>query len=230
VTPLVDLGRALGQLGDPRFARVIATGVGVTLAALVAVVAAVVSLVGWIVPGTLVLPLIGEIGAIDTIASWAALAVMLVLSIVFMVPVAALVVGFFLDDIAAAVEARHYAHLPPVEPLPLYVQLADGARFLGVVIGANLLAFVAYLAMPPLAPFVFWSVNGYLLGREYFGLVALRRLGPEGARSLRKRHGFRIWITGTLMAVPLTVPVVNLLVPVLGVAVFTHQYHRLVPA
>jgi CysZ protein len=229
VTPLVDFGRAIGQLDDSRFVRVIATGVGVTLAGLVALAAAVVWLVGWMMPDTLVLPLIGEIGAIDAVASWAALAVMLVLSIVLMVPVAALVVGFFLDDIAAAVEERHYAHLPPVEPLSLGVQLADGVSFLGIVIGVNLVAIVAYIALPPLAPFVFWAVNGYLLGREYFGLVALRRLGPDGARSLRRRHAFRIWLTGTLMAVPLTIPVVNLLVPVLGVAVFTHQFHRLAP-
>ncbi len=229
MSPLVDFARALGQLDDPRFVRVIATGVGVTLAGLVALTAAVVWFVGWMMPDTLVLPLIGEIGAIDTVASWAALGLMLVLSIVLMIPVAALVVGFFLDDIAAAVEARHYAHLPPVEPLPLGAQFADGVRFLGVLVGVNLVALIAYIALPPLAPFVFWAVNGYLLGREYFGLVALRRLGPESARTLRRRHGFRIWLTGTLMVVPLTIPVVNVLVPVLGVAVFTHQFQRLAP-
>ena len=31
------------------------------------------------------------------------------------------------------------------------------------------------------------------------------------------------------MAVPLSVPVLNLVVPILGVAVFTHQFHRLAP-
>jgi uncharacterized protein involved in cysteine biosynthesis len=29
------------------------------------------------------------------------------------------------------------------------------------------------------------------------------------------------------MAVPLSIPLVNLIVPVLGAAVFTHTYHRL---
>ena len=32
------------------------------------------------------------------------------------------------------------------------------------------------------------------------------------------------------MAVPLTVPLINLVVPILGVAVFTHQFHRLARA
>ncbi|MCB1374114.1 MAG: EI24 domain-containing protein, partial [Rhodobacteraceae bacterium] len=87
-----------------------------------------------------------------------------------------------------------------------------------------------YLLLPPLAPFVFWLVNGFLLGREYFQLVAMRRLGPEGAARLRRANAGRIWLAGTAMAVPLSVPVLNLLVPILGVAVFTHQLHRMAPA
>ena len=42
----------------------------------------------------------------DDLLSWAAVGLMLVLSVVLMVPAAAGVVGFFLDEIAAAVEAR----------------------------------------------------------------------------------------------------------------------------
>jgi uncharacterized protein involved in cysteine biosynthesis len=74
---------------------------------------------------------------------------------------------------------------------------------------------------------IFWLVNGYLLGREYFQLVAARRLGRKGATVLRRRHRGRIWMIGTAMAVPLSLPLVNLVVPIIGVAVFTHQFHRL---
>ncbi|MEO1001193.1 MAG: EI24 domain-containing protein, partial [Pseudomonadota bacterium] len=74
---------------------------------------------------------------------------------------------------------------------------------------------------------VFYGVNGYLLGREYFQLVAMRRLGPEGARRLRKRKFWQIWLGGTAMALPLTIPILNLVIPLLGVATFTHQFHRL---
>jgi CysZ protein len=91
----------------------------------------------------------------------------------------------------------------------------------------NLAALVVYLTVAPLAPFVFWLVNGFLLGREYFQLVALRRLSPAEAAALRRRHAGRIWLAGTAMAVPLSVPVVNLLVPIVGVAVFTHQFQRM---
>ena len=81
--------------------------------------------------------------------------------------------------------------------------------------------------MPVFAPLIFWGLNGFLLGREYFQLVALRRLGREGAEQMRQEHGFQIWMAGALMAIPLTIPLLNLLIPVLGAATFTHLFHRL---
>jgi CysZ protein len=90
-----------------------------------------------------------------------------------------------------------------------------------------LLALVLYVVFTPLAPILFWVVNGVLLGREYAQLVALRRSDAAGAAAFRKRHRPTIFAAGVLMAVPLTIPVVNLLVPILGAATFTHLYHRL---
>jgi uncharacterized protein involved in cysteine biosynthesis len=44
---------------------------------------------------------------------------------------------------------------------------------------------------------------------------------------MRKRHWLAVWWAGSLMAVPLSIPLVNLLIPVLGAATFTHMFHRL---
>jgi len=55
----------------------------------------------------------------------------------------------------------------------------------------------------------------------------MRRLGRKGAKALRARHPLQIWVAGTLMAAPLSVPILNLLIPVLGAATFTHLFHRL---
>lgn len=225
-----DFARALAQMGDPRFVRVLLWGLGLTVLALAAVFWAVMFGLGWLLPDIVGLPWIGQVRFLDDLASWAAIGLMLALSVVLMVPVAAVVVGFFLDGIAAAVEARHYPRLPPVTGLGLGEQLWDALKFLAVVVVVNLGALLVYFAVPPVAPFVFWVVNGYLLGREYFHLVAMRRLGPARADALRRRHMGRIWLAGIAMALPLSVPVVNLLVPILGVAVFTHQFHRLAPA
>ena len=93
----------------------------------------------------------------------------------------------------------------------------------------NLVAIVLYLLLAPLAPLIFWAVNGFLLGREYFQLVALRRLPPKDAARLRRSNFATIWAAGVLMAAALSLPVVNLIVPIIGAAVFTHLFHRLAP-
>ena len=96
-----------------------------------------------------------------------------------------------------------------------------------VLILANILALVLYLIFAPLAPFIFYLMNGFLLGREYFTLVAMRRIGRQNAKAARKRHMATIWTAGTLMAIPLSIPILNLLIPIFGAATFTHIYHGL---
>lgn len=223
----VDFARALAQIGDPAFRAVLLRALLVVLAALAATFWAVMFGLGRVLPDTVSLPWIGEIGFVDDLVSWAALGLVLLLSVVLMVPATAAAAGFFLDDVAAAVEARYYPGLPPAHVTGLGAQALDGLRFLGLVVGANAVALIVYLAAPPLAPLVFWLVNGFLLGREYFQLVALRRLAPVEAGRLRHRHAGRIWLAGIAMALPLSVPILNLFVPILGVAVFTHQFQRL---
>jgi uncharacterized protein involved in cysteine biosynthesis len=227
VSLVVDLGLALGQLGDPRFRRVLFRALLLTIVALALLSWAVVAGTGWLLPDSISLPWIGPVGFRDDVASWAAIGVMLLLSIVLMVPVAAAVVGFFLDEVADAVEARHYPALPPAIEQGIGTQIGDSLRFFGLVVAVNLFALVVYFTIAPLAPFVFWLVNGFLLGREYFQLVALRRLAPADAAALRRRNAGRIWLAGTAMAVPLSVPVLNHAVPIIGVAIFTHQVHRM---
>jgi uncharacterized protein involved in cysteine biosynthesis len=225
---LSDFLKALSQLGsDRRFRSVFWRGVGITLGLLVAVFVLVVWGVGFVVGDTVTLPWIGAVGWIDNALSLAAIPLMLVLSIFLMVPVASAVIGIFLEEVAGAVEDRHYPALGPADPIPFADGLVDAVSFLGVLILANIAAFALYLVFTPLAPIIFWLLNGFLLGREYFTVVALRRVGRTEAKAQRKRHAARIWLAGTLMAIPLTVPIVNLLIPILGVATFTHLYHRL---
>ena len=117
--------------------------------------------------------------------------------------------------------------LAPAPRLPLSDLLIDSVNFFGLLVAVNTLALVAYGFVGPFAPLLFWAVNGYLLGREYFQMVAMRHLGRKGAKAMRKRFFATIWIAGILMAAPLSVPLVNLLIPVLGAATFTHLFHRL---
>ena len=74
---------------------------------------------------------------------------------------------------------------------------------------------------------MFYGLNGFLLGREYYRMIAVRRMGRQEAGKSFRSNLITIWIAGALMAVPLSIPLLNLVVPILGVATFTHIYHRL---
>jgi len=224
------IARALAQAGDPAFRGVLLRGLGLTLVLLLALAAGAGWLVGWLVPDSVTLPLIGDLTFLDSLSSGLSVIGVLALSTVLMVPVASAFTGIFLDDVAAAVESRHYPDAQARPTAPILSAIADSLRFLAVIVVANLCALVLYLMLPPAAPLIFWGLNGFLLGREYFQLAALRHLDESEARRLRRRHGGRIWLAGAVMAVPLTVPVLNLLVPVLGAAVFTHLFHRVTRA
>lgn len=225
-----SFARALGQLPDPRFRRVVLLGVALTVLLLVAASLGFVALVQWFVPDMTDLPLIGPVGGVDTALSVASVLLVLGLSVFLMVPVASAFTGLFIEQVVDAVEDRHYPALPPARPLGLAEGLIASVNFIGLVVAVNLVALFALLFVGPFAPVLFWAVNGYLLGQEYFTLVALRRMGRAEAKVLRRAHRARLWLAGVLMAIPLTVPVLNLIIPVLGVATFTHIFHRIIAA
>ena len=219
--------RALAQTGDARFRKVLWRGLGLTVLLLASVTAIVVWGVGWLVGDPVHIWLIGDVHWVDNVLSWAFLALMLPLSALLMVPVASGIVSMFLDEVAEAVEERHYPALPKVDGTPLMDDIRDGISAFGVLVVANVVAFVLTLALPFAGVPVFYALNGYLLGREYFTLAAMRREGRARAHEMRRRYAGRIWLAGILMALPLTMPILNLVVPIVGAATFTHIYHEL---
>ncbi len=218
---------ALSQAGDARFRNVLFIGIALTIGLLVLVTLGTIWILNFLLPETVSLPLIGEITWLNEVLSGASLLVILGMSVFLMIPVASAFTGIFLERIADAVEAKHYPGLPAATPVPLLDTMRDTFGFLALMIGVNLLALIIYVIFAPFALFIFWVVNGFLLGREYFQLVAMRRIGRVGAKQARSKHAFTIWVAGTLMAIPLTIPILNLVIPIMGVATFTHLYHRL---
>ncbi|MCJ8332959.1 MAG: EI24 domain-containing protein [Epibacterium sp.] len=219
--------RALSQVSDPRFRSVLLRGIGLTFALLVGAYIGIVALIQWLVGPSVTLPWVGEVTWMNDLLSFGSLVVMMFVSMVLMVPVASAMTSLFLDEVAQAVEDRHYPQLPAVQGLAIWDSLKDTVNFLGVMIGANVLAIALYLMFAPFALFIFWALNGFLLGREYFTLAAARRVGLVEAKRLRRHHFVTIWAAGVLMAMPLSLPLVNLVIPILGAATFTHLYHML---
>ncbi len=218
---------ALGQIGDPKFRSVLFRGIGLTILLLILACAGAIWFINSLSGNEISLPFVGTVSWLNDVLNYSGIFLVLVLPVFLMVPVASAITSIFLEDVAQAVEDKHYPTLPKAPRIPVSEAVMDGLGFLGVLILANILALILYAIFPPFAPFIFWAMNGFLLGREYFTLAAMRRLGRDGARKLRAKHVTTIWAAGTLMAIPLSVPLVNLVIPILGAATFTHIYHKL---
>ena len=134
-----DFFKAIGQMGDRAFCRVLFLGLGLTIALLVALYWGYLALVAQFAGGAVILPYFGEITWLSSLLGWGGLVLMFVLSIFMMVPVASAIMSFFLEDVADAVEAKHFPHLMPASKVPFIDAVKDTLLFFGVLIGANLL-------------------------------------------------------------------------------------------
>lgn len=70
-------------------------------------------------------------------------------------------------------------------------------------------------------------VNGYLLGREYFDLVAVRWLDPAQAKVCYRNNLGRVWLGGMTIALMFVVPLFNLVAPVVATAFMVHLFQSL---
>lgn len=207
--------KAFSQLNEPAVRRPLWLGVG-----LAGVVFAVLWIaVGWLLAGTALFAW----GWLETAADLLGGTLVAGLTWFLFPGVVSGIAAFFLDDVAAAVEARHYPGLPSAPGINPADAIISGLGFLGLSVLLNL-GLLLFLLVPPVFPFVFYSANGYLLGREYFELVAARRLDPASVRSIRKAHRWRVFFSGVVAAFLLTLPVVNLVAPVIATAAMVHLF------
>jgi uncharacterized protein involved in cysteine biosynthesis len=105
--------------------------------------------------------------------------------------------------------------------MSLMSQTYAGARFAVVALLLNLLALPFYFVPGANVP-VYLALNGYLLGREYFELVAGQRLPLRELGRLRRRQRSRLWLAGVAIAAMLIIPVFNLVAPVVAIAFMVH--------
>ncbi|MEI9928398.1 MAG: EI24 domain-containing protein [Sphingomonas sp.] len=141
--------------------------------------------------------------------------------------IAIAVIEVFADDVVDAVEARHYpeAHAN-VRRLPFHQSLRMGLGSAGHALLLNLLFSPVYLIALPAAPFVFFLVNSWLLGRDLGDMVAVRHIPVRDLPRWRRRSHFRRLTVGGIGTAMFLVPGLNLLAPVIGAAMATHAFHR----
>lgn len=141
-------------------------------------------------------------------------------------PVAAMIGTFYSDRIAAAVEHRHYPALPPPQGASVGAQVVDGVSIGARILLLNIVALIAVLLLPVIGLVFAWLVGGYALGRGLFAAVALRRLPRPAADSVYRSARLQIVALGCVLAFMAYVPLLNLLIPVIGIAAMVHVLDR----
>ncbi|HYH39669.1 MAG TPA: EI24 domain-containing protein [Azospirillum sp.] len=208
-----------GQLTDPASRRV------VWLSVLGAVVsfAALLGVVSWALTSTVLTSWSWVDTAIDVMGG------VLVVALAWLLfpAVVATLASFLLEEVVRAVERRHYPHLG--EPLKSSVaeEVGTALRFLAVVVLVNLVALPLYLAVPGVNLVLYYAVNGYLLGREYFEMVANRRMRRPDAALLRKSRPLKPFLAGVAIAFLSTLPLLNLFAPVIASAFMVHVFQSM---
>lgn len=210
--------KAIAQALDPRFRRVLVRSLGATFATFLALW----GLVWLLVTRTRIF----EAGWLEGIADAFGGLFAIALTWLLFPAVVGMVMSLFIDEVADAVEERHYPGLGPARKQSLSEIMWTTARFTALLIAVNLLALPIYL-VPVVNVVVFYVINAALLGREYYELVAYRRLAVPNADALRRASQLRIFLAGGPAVFLFTVPIVNLAAPILATAALVHVFHRL---
>ena len=168
-------------------------------------------------------------------AAWATLAwvlsIMAGLGIItgalFLMPAVAAFVGSFLvDEIADAVEHEHYPAEPPGRALPFFRALVEGIKIAALALLVYLCA-LPFVLFAGLGVIILFLANAYLLSREYFELAAMRFRPPREARVMRKSNAIYVFLAGMIIAVFVSIPIINLATPVFAMAFMVHIHKKL---
>jgi CysZ protein len=168
-------------------------------------------------------------------AAWSALAwvlsIMAGLGIVtgalFLMPTIAAFVGtFFVDETAEAVEREYYPTEPLGRALPFFRALIEGVKIALLTLAVYFVA-LPFIFFAGLGIVILFLANAYLLGREYFELAAMRFRPPGEAKAMRKAHSVYVFLCGMVIAVFVSIPIVNLATPIFAMAFMVHVHKRM---
>ena len=213
-----NLFLAVRQALDPAFRTVALKTVAISATLFAAQIAAL----GWALEALTLF----DIAWLDWMVKAVAGAGAIVVAILLFPLVATVVVGLFLEEIADAVDARHYPEKAAAPGQSIAASVVSAVKLVLVALVLNILVLPLYL-VPGINVFVFYGLNGYLLGREYFELVALRRIGPREARYLRGQSRWRVFVGGISITLLFSIPVINWLMPIIATAFMVHEFDAL---
>jgi CysZ protein len=223
--------KALIQMFSPEFRRVLLKSIGLALVLIVLIGIGLNRVFSWMATSgaTWAEATAGGHTAWQILAWLLSIAATLgiITGALFLMPaVTAFVGSFFVDEIAEEVEREHYPMEPLGSALPLGRALVEG-------LNTALLAILVYLVAVPLlfvaglGLVIMFLANAYLLSREYFLLAAMRFRPPAEAKAMRRAHRTSIFLAGLIIAMFVSIPIVNLATPLFAMAMMVHMHKRL---
>lgn len=146
---------------------------------------------------------------------------------IFLMPaITAFVGSFFVDEIAELVEHEYYPADPAGRALPLTLSIIEGLKTALVAILVYLIA-LPFILFAGLGFVILFIAAAYLLSREYFELAAMRFRPVEEAKAFRKANQTSVFTAGLLIALFVSIPIVNLATPLFGMAMMVHLHKKL---
>ena len=139
--------------------------------------------------------------------------------------------GLLLDDVVSAVEEKYYPGQGDIRKQGVGETVWGSVRFATVAVLINLIALPAYLALMIIGVGIvlFYVINAYLLSREYFEMVALRRLTQKETDAVRRANRFYLWRFGFLLTFISTLPFINVIAPLVATAAMVHVFEKIRP-
>ena len=230
---LDDAAKAIAQMFSPPLRAVLWKSIGLALALVVLLAVALERAIVWLVGAgsTSAEIALGQhahfpVEVIAWLLSIAAGFGIVVGGVMLMPAVTAFVASFFADQIAEEVERAYYPMDPPGQALTLSHAIFEGGK-------TALLAIAVYLCALPLLLFaglgavVFFLATAWLLGREYFELAAMRFRTVDEAKAFRRYHATSVFMAGMIIALFVSIPVLNLATPLFATALMVHMHKRL---
>jgi CysZ protein len=208
---------AFGQIGDPAFRRPLIMGVLGAALAVAGLIGLAAWLAGWAAAGG------PEWLAWITQAGGAAAGVFL--GWWLFLPVALGIASLFTDTIAGAVERRHYPGLAAPSGASALTQIGHGLWF-GLKLLALQILLLPLFFIPIFGALLALLIAAHGLGAGLLREVALRRMNLAHSRIAWQRLRWQGWMLGLALALMAMVPVLNLLVPIIGIAAAAHLLIR----
>lgn len=219
---LASFTMAFGQLNDSRFLKPLLYSLG--LSVLIALIALPLGYLGfeWLNQAFLAWLEGGESWWMSTI-EWSlrvlGILIILVIFVFAFGTIQTAFLGLFLDDVVTATRDKNHPTIQLEPPPSLSKSSWASARFLGLSLSLNALILPIVLIgwfLPPLGLIVQLIANGYLFGKEYEDIIAVRFQTETRLDPLKRT------IFGTATAALFLVPVLNFVAPVISAAAFTN--------